>query len=247
MRSYRLQQRDKRRPSRPILRIGLFLPLLVTWSFGLANAQNFYDSFGQYEPSSLQIYAVHITHNPPQSWTGYGIYLGHGLVLTAAHVVGRAERTKPSVQIAGLDLPSRPVKEGSYEGVDLTLLSIEEEKLPVSMRLRQLPICEAPPIVGEPVNVAIPEGVARSYIMSPRLLPGDSKAKFSTVISDVATTGNSGSGVFRAGRKCLLGIMSRKIQIVLNGAGQQRETKDIAKYFVPGATIRSFIPSEYRY
>jgi hypothetical protein len=31
------------------------------------------------------------------------------------------------------------------------------------------------------------------------------------VISDVATTGNSGSGVFDAGSKCLLGIVSRKL------------------------------------
>jgi hypothetical protein len=44
------------------------------------------------------------------------------------------------------------------------------------------------------------------------------------VISDVATTGNSGSGVFDAGQKCLLGIMSRKITVRANTPDE----KDIA-------------------
>jgi hypothetical protein len=64
------------------------------------------------------------------------------------------------------------------------------------------------------------------------------------VISDVATTGNSGSGVFDAGQKCLLGIMSRKIQ---TRAAAESEPKDIAKYFVPASTIAEFIPAEYRF
>jgi len=63
------------------------------------------------------------------------------------------------------------------------------------------------------------------------------------VISDVATTGNSGSGVFDAGQKCLLGIMSRKI---FTRADAESEPKDIAKYFVPASTIGKFIPAEYR-
>src|ERR1700731_3585008 len=47
---------------------------------------------------SLRIYPVNIIHDPPQDWTGYGIYLGRGLVITAAHVVGSAWRTRPSVR-----------------------------------------------------------------------------------------------------------------------------------------------------
>src|SRR5206468_371035 len=35
---------------------------------------------------SLRLYAVNIVQDPPQPWTGYGIYLGRGLVITAAHV-----------------------------------------------------------------------------------------------------------------------------------------------------------------
>ena len=72
---------------------GIFLALLVG-----ASAETTDDS--------LRIYAVNIVQHSEQSWTGYGIYLGQGLIITAAHVVGRASRTEPSVRIAGLDLPA---------------------------------------------------------------------------------------------------------------------------------------------
>ena len=116
------------------------------------------------------------------------------MVITAAHVVGSASRTKPSVRIAGLDLPATAIREGSFERVDLTLLSIDEQKLPISLQMRRMPLCEKPPWVGEPVIVAVPEGTARWRIMSPLFLQPAYRIKFGTVIADVATTGNSGSG-----------------------------------------------------
>ena len=64
----------------------------------------------------------------------------------------------------------------------------------------------------------------------PRLL-------LTTLIGDVASTENSGSGVFDSIRKCLLGIMSQKFMI---------GGKDVAKYFVPASEIREFIPIERR-
>ena len=155
---------------------------------------------------------MNIAQHPEQPWTGYGIYLGHGLVITAAHVVGRASQTHPSVRMAGLDLPAKAIREGMLTRVDLTLLSIEEEKLPVSLRMRLMPLCENQPFAGEPVIVVVPEGTAPSHVMSPLLIPRDMRKRFSTLIGDVATTGNSGSGVFDAGQKCLLGIISRKLR-----------------------------------
>jgi hypothetical protein len=127
--------------------------------------------------------------------------------------------------------------------VDLTLLSIDQQKLPIYLQMRRMPLCENRPWPGEPVVVAVPEGTARSHVMLPALLPANVQKRFSTVIRDVATTGNSGSGVFDAGQKCLLGIMSRKI----TSKAPEREERDIAKYFVPASTIRAFIPTEYRF
>ena len=195
---------------------------------------------------SLRLYAVDIVQNPAQSWIGRGVYLGKGLVITAAHVVGSAQRTQPNVRIANLQLPAKAIKEGNFEQVDLTLLAVDQQKLPINLQLRRMPLCQIPPWAGKSVIVAVPDSVASSTIMSPQLLPANLRTKFPTVISDVATTGNSGSGVFDEGRKCLLGIMSRKIFVRRNMPNGIAQQKDIAKYFVPAATIAAFIPNEYR-
>ena len=182
---------------------------------------------------SLRVYAVHVGPHG-------GVYLGNDLVITAAHVVS----TNPRVRIAGLDLPAKVIKKSFAEAEDLALLSVDAQKLPVSQRLRRMPLCQKPPIVGAVVIVATPEGTARSQIMSPKLLSANIRTKFPTLVSDVATTGDSGSGVFDAATKCLLGIMSRKITQRSASTG---ETRDVAKYFVPSSTIRNFIPTEYRF
>jgi hypothetical protein len=192
---------------------------------------------------SLLIYAVNIHRTPMQNWgPGYGIYLGKGLFITAAHVVGHAWWTRPKVSIAGQEYPSRVVKEGSFEGTDLTLLSVEENLLPVRLALRRNKLCTVPPWPGESVVTVVPEGIARSRVLAPERLPIDVR-KFSTVIADVAQTGNSGSGVFDANRRCLLGIMSRKISQTRKQVNGKIETIDIAKYFVPASTMREFLPA----
>jgi hypothetical protein len=192
----------------------------------------------------LRPYAVHVFRSPRQSWPGYGIYLGRGLVITAAHVVGRVGLANPSVGIAGQELTAELVKRGDFEGVDLTLLRIDASGLPPRVGLRVLPLCETPPVAGEPVITVTPETVAHSTILPPERLPLEIRSRFGTAIADVAATGNSGSGVFDAAKQCLLGIMSRKIQkrIIASGnAADAGKLVDLAKYFVPAAEIRQFI------
>jgi hypothetical protein len=178
---------------------------------------------------------------PTASLRLYGVYLGKGLILTAAHVAGWAD---PWVGIADKLLPSRTIKRGNLASVDLTLVQVDEQQLPDSLRIRRMPVCDADPWPGEKVIVAIPEGTARSEILSPSVLPPGTRG-FSTVIKDVATTGNSGSGVFDLTRKCLLGIMSRKIETTVSHLSYgiwRTERFGIAKYFVPASTIRAFLP-----
>jgi Trypsin-like peptidase domain len=196
------------------------------------------------DDAELKSFAVHVNRTPKQSWPGYGVYIGNGLILTAAHVPGNFAETKPRVVIAGEDLPASLVRQGSFEEVDLTLLSVDATKLPVRMQMRRMPLCRRAPYAGEPVVVAIPEGTARSHVLPRNAVPYDLRGRFDTVIGDVATTGNSGSGVFDALNQCLLGIMSRKISVVLPGArfGGPGRKVDIAKYFVPVGQIKAFIP-----
>jgi hypothetical protein len=170
---------------------------------------------------------------------GAGVYLGSGLILTAAHLTDA--NAKMGVHIAGMALPAELLKQGVLEDVDLSLLRIDEEKLPESVRQVRTQLCAAPPWPGDPVIVVDAANATRSRIVAPQVLPFTLRSKFSTLIADVATTGNSGSGVFDPNHKCLLGIMSQK----LVGSGPKGE-KDLAKYFVPAAAIRDFMPTEIK-
>jgi hypothetical protein len=188
-------------------------------------------------------FAVNIDRAQKQSWPGYGIYLGDGFVITASHVVGHAAAGDPSVHIAGKIVKAKFVKEGSFAVIDLTLLRLDPGSLPASLGLRRMPLCEAPPQPGQPVVTVTPQATVPSRIMPPQYLPAAVRGRFDTVISDVATTGNSGSGVFDPARECLMGIMSRKIQIPVGSSSGDAPGAmvDLAKYFVPAAQIREFI------
>jgi hypothetical protein len=198
---------------------------------------------GAPQDDALRPYAVHIDRTPKQPWPGYGVYLGNGLFLTAAHVVGSFEHDKPQVEISGRLYPTGLVRQGSLDGVDLTLLSVDSSELPVRMQMRRMPLCAAAPSPGEVIVVATPEGVARSRILPPAAIPADLRGRFGdALIGDVASTGNSGSGVFDAFNQCLLGIMSRKISVGTARLGLPGRQVDIAKYFVPVGDIKAFIP-----
>jgi hypothetical protein len=164
------------------------------------------------------------------------------LIITAAHLT--AVDAEMGVRIAGMVLPVLPakiLKQGSAEDVDLSLLLVDEEKLLTRIRLPRMQLCEAPPWPGDPVIVVDARHATESQIISPRVLPYTWRTKFSSLIRDVATTGDSGSGVFDPNRKCLLGIISKKLT-----SHTTEGDKDIAKYFVPTVAIRDFMPVEFR-
>lgn len=192
---------------------------------------------------TLIAYAVNIHQTPMQTWgPGQGIYLGHGNFLTAAHVAGRTWFTRPKVSIGYREYPTRVVKEGRLEATDLTLLAVEENLLPLRLRLRRMRLCDAPPRPGQEVVTVTTEAAVRSRIIAPERIPLGAR-RFNTAIVDVAKTGNSGSGVFDVKQRCLLGIMSRKIsQKRTNLVTRKEETHDVAKYFVPAAEIAAFVP-----
>jgi hypothetical protein len=205
----------------------------------------------QVPDDALKVYAVHVVKTTPfeKPFTGDGVYLGKGAVLTAAHVIGRWGFLKnPRVLIASQDLPASIVKEGSLDDVDLTVLSVDPARLPIRLRLRRNPLCKTPPRIGQPVIVVNPQRAARSHIMSPMLIEPKLRARFKTLTSELV--GGSGSGVYDAGSHCLRGIVSRKIQkldyhfdvgkLVVENAG-------FAGYFVPAAAIAKFLPEEFRF
>jgi trypsin-like peptidase len=197
---------------------------------------------------SLLIYAIKVIHGRPlqKNFSGYGIYLGKGAVITAAHVMGRwpAFIANPRVVVAGRELPARIVKKGSPETIDLALLLVDERELPVSLRLRRNPLCKETARSGDDVIVASLQKTARSQIELPQAIPPEFRRDFNTFIRD-EDVGASGSGVFNAEKKCLLGIITTRTS-VLEFEGAKQHTIDF-KHFVPAATIAKFIPPEFRF
>ena len=200
--------------------------------------------------TALKLYAVAIIKTPPfqKQFTGYGIYLGDGAVITAAHVVGHWPFfTHPRVLIAGQDLPASVTKEGSFETVDLALLSVPPAALPVSLRLRRNPLCKAAPKTGMPVIDVMPDQIIPSQVISPMTIAPGFRTRYNTVITAPEA---SGSGLFDADRKCLLGIMSAEVAKyaprIQNGHAVVAPN-GFAGYFVPAATIADFIPPDLRF
>ena len=188
---------------------------------------------------SLEVYAVTINYPKPfeRSYTLYGVYLGHGAVLTAAHVVGRRHLlVNPIVQIAAHDLSAKVLKQGSFPQIDLALLSVDETQVPLKLRMRRnMQLCGTIPKIGTDVVVAYPDRTVRSHIISPILIDNlAGRKRFNTLISTVQV---SGSGVFDAKRRCLLGIMSASVRIHSNQRLSER-----AGYFVPAAKINFIRP-----
>jgi hypothetical protein len=195
---------------------------------------------------ALRIYGVNVVRTPPfeKRFFGYGIYLGEGLVLSAAHVVGSLPKLYSPLHklIAGLDLPATILKQGSPDNIDLALLSIDQEKIPISLRLRRNPLCKDVLRVGTNVIVVYPERTAQSQIISPRLVPPQYRSKFPTLITERQ---GSGSGVFSAERKCLIGIMSAQVPKYAYQNESRRigfQANGFAGYFVPVVNGTNFLP-----
>src|SRR5262249_179701 len=115
-------------------------------------------SGAQAEPTddSLGVYVVRILLGAEQSLGGAGVYLGNRLVITAAPVAGA---NTSGLGIDGLNVAAKLVKTGTFPRLDLSLVAMDEDKLPVSLRMRRMPLCQQPPRVGVAVIVAAPQGI----------------------------------------------------------------------------------------
>jgi hypothetical protein len=204
----------------------------------------------QTSDSSLIIYAATVIKTRPfekPGTAGYAIYLGRGAVITAAHVIGHWPFfTHPHVLIGAQDLPVTIVKEGSFEGTDLALLSIDEEALPVAVRLRRNPLCKDTPRPGREVISVTPDQTTRLHVVSPAVIAPELRNKLGTLVD---APRRSGSGLFDAERKCLVGVVSAKIRRYhyqpLKGPSAADDAAYVG-YFVPAPAIVGFLPVEFR-
>jgi hypothetical protein len=207
----------------------------------------------QSSDDDLRVYAVGIINVAPfkMPFSGYGVYLGQSVVITAAHVVGHWPLfTNPTIIIGDREIPAKVIKKGSFPQLDLAQLSVEQTSLPDSARLRQNSLCKGPAQVGTDVVVVSPERTERSRIVSSQAIPLQYRSHFDTLISEPHV---SGSAVFNADKKCLIGIMSAAITrygrmgAAVKPYSFQTTWDTSVGYFVPASTIADFLPAQYRF
>ena len=208
----------------------------------------------QSSDDDLRVYAVGIRRAGPFLWpySGYGIYLGESAIITAAHVVGQWPLlSNPTIIIAGREIQAKVIKKGVFPQLDLAQLSVEQASLPLSLRLRRSPLCKAPPIIGTNVVVVSPDQTVRSRIISPWAIASQYRTLFGTLISEPH---GSGSGVFDADQKCLVGIMSAAVMrrnslmdVAVRPLSFKTTWDDRVGYFVPASVIADFLPAHYRF
>ena len=98
--------------------------------------------------------------------------------------------------------------------------------------------------VDDQVIDVILERTTRALIISPLAIPAELRKRFRTLIT---APQSSGSGIFDANSKCLLGIMSAKVskrRYVLSNGHPMAIADGYAGYFVSAAAIAYFIPPE---
>lgn len=175
-----------------------FNPYFVNLMLGAAMiALSFLTSVSHAEPTDnwVQDHVVRLLRSGEQNAGGAGVYLGNGLVITAAHVTGG---NTSGVRIDSLNVPAALLKTGSFPQLDLSLITMDQSKIPDSARERserRMRLCQEQPPVSAPVILAAPQAITRTSIASPTLIPPNYRTKFATLISDGSTDGKSGSGV----------------------------------------------------
>jgi hypothetical protein len=210
-------------------------------------------SIGRAADDGFGIYAASILNISPfgSRVIGYGIYLGQGAVLTVAHVVGRWTLLEsPKVLIAGQEVSAQIIKKGAFPKLDLALLVMDGGDLPLSLRLRQNPLCKAPLPSGTDVAVVSADQSVRSQTVPVDTIASKYRSQFGTLVSEPHW---SGSGVFDVERKCLVGIMSAAVPKAFTYRTEPAQASltttwdRSAGYFVPATVISSFIPSHLRF
>ena len=139
---------------------------------------------------------------------GSGIFLGDGLVLTAAHVITpNPQVSTASVIMDGWRTDARLLATAP-DGLDLALLKINSGDL--SLRRRQLPptvLCATGTGPNQPVIVAAQGTLSLSRTVGAPIRSNALNGDWSTILATGYSPGASGGGVFDAQNGCLAGIL----------------------------------------
>lgn len=163
---------------------------------------------------------------------GSGIFLGDGLILTAAHVIAPDPKvTKVSVILDGWRTDAQLLAKAPG-GVDLALLKIAPDE--ISLLRRQLPpvaLCAGGMTPNQPVIVAAQGNVTLSRTVGAPVRSNTLNGDWRTILATGYSHGASGGGVFDAQQGCLAGIL------IIEAVGDGVELTE----FLPSDKIAAFV------
>jgi hypothetical protein len=227
----------------------ILISTAVLFASSSAHAQSVDDDLRLYAVGVVNVtpFQMPFSGLPPFKlpFSGYGIYLRGSTIITAAHVVGHWPLfTNPKIVIGGEEIQAKVIKKGAFPQLDLAQLSIEQSSLPASVGLRRGALCKEPAQAGTDVVVVYPDKTVRSRVISYRAIAPQYQSQFGTLLNEPQ---GSGSGVFDADKRCLLGIVSAAITRSGRIGGTvapfsfQRDWSASVGYFVPASTIATFL------
>ena len=139
---------------------------------------------------------------------GSGVFLGNGLVLTAAHVL-KVDPANPaaSVILDGWKTEAKLIATGQA-GLDLALLKLDPAEISRPRRdLKPIEICSLGTAPNQPVVVAAQGSVSLSKTIGAPIKAPALTGDWSNILATGYGHGASGGGVFDALKGCLAGII----------------------------------------
>jgi len=175
---------------------------------------------------------------------GSGVFLGDGLVLTAAHVVKvDPGNRKVTVLLDGRRRDGTLVPDAQMEKADLALIKLPSEELGDKRRAQApVAVCTGNPGPSQPVVVASMGTVSNAATISTPITSDLQTGSWTNLLSTGYHHGNSGGGVFDPRQGCLWGI----INLELSGPSKTDGRFLDLTAFVPASKIAPFLDEYYR-
>lgn len=144
---------------------------------------------------------------------GSGIYLGHGFVLTAAHVVKMdPDHPQVTVVIDSNRTPGNVVLMNALENVDLALIKLDNRGLMPQRRTQAgVSICTYNPGKSQPAVVISQGLVTRTSTLPLYTKTPPNMVQWTHMLAVGLHPGNSGGGVFDPSEGCLWGVVVQEI------------------------------------
>lgn len=154
-------------------------------------------------------------------YSGGGVWLGNGEVLTAFHLFYEPPRIlRPSDQVSvvfhGVTIPAKVVFHGDLGANDLAMLKLEREQTPAKLATLDAPsVCADVEPVDTPLYITAYDAVYSTTASPVGAITYKGKTWSKAVIS-IVSHGVSGSPVYDKRTGCLAGVISR-IEYTLQG------------------------------